>query len=57
MYGKIRCDRESLKFFGFWGELNKALVMGLSRFIVQWPICSDLGCNLPDILFCLIVDF
>ena len=25
MCRKIRCDRESWKLFGFWGELNKAL--------------------------------
>ena len=25
MFGKIRCDGESWKFFGFWWELNKAV--------------------------------
>jgi len=40
MCHKIRCDEESWKFFGFQGELNKALG-DLSVFLVQFRHVRD----------------
>ena len=41
MWSKIRCDGESWKDFGFWGELNKASVLGFcaqSELCVAWHL-------------------
>ena len=34
MYRKIRCDGDSWKLFGFWGELNKTFIANLNQILV-----------------------